>query len=200
MFGFERAVHRPGKINLLSHILALLSISVCFQHQQATSFATGACLELSGFGFPPKISSERVPHESGLLFYFFVLQTFVLSLWINFEPSPSATDFMHLHRLKKRFVLRHCSSTAGCHLSVFCLYCHVSIQGGGSVIQVCSKVDETIPPLLWRTREEGSVRYSAMTVGEGERVRHIEAWEVDLSWVEVTCCSDMAYLSTVAVI
>jgi hypothetical protein len=39
-----------------------------------------------------------------------------------------------------------------------------------------------------------------MVVGEGECIRHFEAWEVELSWVDVTCSSDMAYLSTVAVI
>jgi hypothetical protein len=51
----KRAMHRPGKTGLLSHVLALLSISVCFQHQQATSSATGACLERSGLRFPQDI-------------------------------------------------------------------------------------------------------------------------------------------------
>jgi hypothetical protein len=86
--------------------------------------------------FLPKISSERIPHESGLR-----VSTFFLSMGII--SNPIATNFDAFSSTKKRFVLRR-PLIHGCNfISRFLVRvdCHVSVQGGGSVIQVCGRAD-----------------------------------------------------------
>jgi hypothetical protein len=157
VFGFEGAMHRPGKVGLLSHFLTFISISVCYQHQQATSFATGACLELGGLRV-----TQRYPLSEFLMNLACVF--FLLSFSFSLGRLCSALGLIfrtvtHCHEFYATFIdSKSDSFCVNAHprldvisrSSVF--YCHVSIQGGGSLIQVCSRVDETISPLLCGAR------------------------------------------------